>query len=518
MSETFRFQIHPQFRPIQKPQIDHTNARIYGVVAAMNVEATGHGVCCDHKALELLAALGNGHAKGVPGRFGHPGISENATGRKVQMATNWRVVRKAAVIDGKPFGGTHGEPQEFSYLLHDAELIEAARTSPAFAQDPVAYILQIAESHPQQFAESMVLRATLVWTTADGKEVPVYETDGTDGTDEQGAAVVRRNPRPNNALTKVPVLRPFELIAVDFVNEGALTHTGLFPMSEGAGAGPCVNIFTPQAGASFYVQQLFETVDELRQRFHIPLEVLPQKVERLLRLYTDSRRNPRVNHLTGSAFSVGAVPDTAHTPILLGKGANMSRRTRRQQQRQVQAGAGQEQAFSGEGTSAGDSAMLSQEADETLEHSTAILRQAEQLAQLMTQSGVAMQEGPGLASSEQVGHLQEQLDQNTDQIHELTSQLKRLSELLVRNMELTAILQRNITRTNGEPVITQRVTAGGLNPLEQGLQFAHPQPAASWGLTPVAGIDERRQKLAVDEDGPEGRAIRAQQRRAAKQG
>ena len=191
----------------------------------------------------------------------------------------------------------------------------------------------------------------------------------------------------------------------------------------------------------------------------------------------------------------------------------MSRRTRRQQQRQVQAGAGQEQAFSAE-SEGGDSALLSQEADETLEHSTVILRQAEQLAQLMTQSGVAMQEGPALASSEQVAHLQEQLDQNTDQIHELTSQLKRLSELLVRNMELTAILQRNLARTNGEPVITQRVTAWGLNPLENGFQFAHPQPAANWGLTPVAGIDERRQKLAVDEESPEGRAIRAQQRRA----
>ena len=495
MSETFRFQIHPQFRPVQKPQIDHTNARIYGVVAAMNVEATGHGACCDHKALELLAGLGNSHAKGVPGRFGHPGISENATGRKVQMATNWRVVRKAAVIDGRQ--------QEFSYLLHDAELIAAARTSPAFAQDPVEYILQIAESHPEQFAESMVLRAMLVWTTADGQEIPVYETDGTDDGE------VRRNERPDNALTAVPVLRPFELIAVDFVNEGALTHTGLFPMSEGHQSG--VNIFTQQAGASFYVQQLFETVDELRQRFQIPLEVLPQKVERLLRLYSDSRRSPRVNQLTSGAFSVGAA-SAARTPILR-KGTNMSRRTRRQQQRQVQAGAGQEQAFSAN-SEGGDSALLSQEADETLEHSTVILRQAEQLAQLMTQSGVAMQEGPALASSEQVAHLQEQLDQNTDQIHELTSQLKRLSELLVRNMELTAILQRNLARTNGEPVITQRVTAGGLNPLENGFQFAHPQPAANWGLTPVAGIDERRQKLAVDEESPEGRAIRAQQRRA----
>ena len=495
MTETFRFQIHPQFRPLQKPQIDHTKARIYGVVAAMNVEATGHGVCCDHKALELLAGLGNGHAKGVPGRFGHPGISENATGRKVQMATNWRVVRKAAVIDGRQ--------QEFSYLLHDAELIEAARTSPAFAQDPVAYILQIAESHPEQFAESMVLRAMLVWTTPDGKEIPVYQ----EYEDEDGEPARRRNPRPDNALTEVPVLRPFALIAVDFVNEGALTHTGLFPMSEGGE----VNIFTPQAGASFYVQQLFETVDELRQRFQIPLAVLPQKVERLLRLYSDSRG--LAQQTKQGVFSVGAVPSAARTPSLLTKGANMSRRTRRQQQRQVQAGAGQEQAFSAE-SEGGDSAMLSQEADETLEHSTVILRQAEQLAQLMTQSGVAMQEGPGLASSEQVSHIQEQLDQNTDQIHELTSQLKRLSELLVRNMELTAILQRNITRTNGEPVITQRVTAGGLNPLENGFQFAHPQPGANWALTPVAGIDERRQKLAVDEDGPEGRAIRTQQRRA----
>ena len=118
-------------------QIDHTNAIIYGVCAAMNVEAIGHGICCDRQSLELTATLANQKAKGVAGRFGHPAFSENATGRKVQMATNWRVEDR----------GT------YSYLLHDSHLLDAARTSPAFAQDPVAYILRIAAQQPDQFAE-----------------------------------------------------------------------------------------------------------------------------------------------------------------------------------------------------------------------------------------------------------------------------------------------------------------------------------------------------------------------------
>jgi hypothetical protein len=59
---------------------------MYGIVAGMDVEATGHGICCDVKSLELIAQLANQAPEGVSGRFGHPGMSENATGRKGQLA------------------------------------------------------------------------------------------------------------------------------------------------------------------------------------------------------------------------------------------------------------------------------------------------------------------------------------------------------------------------------------------------------------------------------------------------
>jgi hypothetical protein len=60
---TVSFQIHPSFRERQPrpggPRIDRPNSRMYGIVAGMDVEATGHGICCDVKSLELIAQLAN---------------------------------------------------------------------------------------------------------------------------------------------------------------------------------------------------------------------------------------------------------------------------------------------------------------------------------------------------------------------------------------------------------------------------------------------------------------------------
>jgi hypothetical protein len=166
---TISFQIHPSFRPHQQPKIDRPNSRLYGIVAGMGVEATGHGVCCDVKSLELIATLANANQEGISGRFGHPGMSENATGRKVHLAYNWRVLK------GEKTGDKH------TYLVHDSQFMDAARTSPAFAHDPVEYIMNMAEQHPKHFAESLVLSANQVWTTADGKELPTWEEVEEDG-------------------------------------------------------------------------------------------------------------------------------------------------------------------------------------------------------------------------------------------------------------------------------------------------------------------------------------------------
>lgn len=54
------------------------------------------------------------------------------------------------------------------------------------------------------------------------EDVPLYIKDA--------EGYLRENPRPDDALTALPVLRPTAFYYCDFVNEGALTHQGMFSL------------------------------------------------------------------------------------------------------------------------------------------------------------------------------------------------------------------------------------------------------------------------------------------------
>jgi hypothetical protein len=528
---TFSFQVHPSFRERQPTKIDRPNSRMYGVVAGMDVEATGHGMCCDVKSLEQLAALANQFPEGVSGRFGHPGMSENATGRKVQLAYNWRVLK------GEKAGDNH------TYLVHDSQFMDAARTSPAFTHDPVEYIMNMAEQYPRHFAESLVLSAALVWTTKDGKELPLWE----EVEDEDGYKHRRTRKRPENALTKVPVVRPTAVHFCDLVNDGAVTHSGLYPLSAGGDITAFASIFTEENGPNYVLDHLFATVDDLRRRFNIPLEGLQPKVRRLLSLYIDSREAvaaetakmdgvDRINSHPEGTRGVSPVSPPVqpvffesafarkNAPIARKDEEPMSNRRQRSLRRQERAHGAPERgqplsASGGLPVELSENEAMAAEAEAALDQASAMLSQAEQMANSMVQSTVALQDTPALASAAQVVHLQEQLDQHTDQLHELTSHLKRLSELLVKNMELTSALQRNLARANGDTVVTHRVPVLGATGGLEGFQFQQPAPGA-WaaGQQPVS-TEQRRDQLpsGVDPESAEARAIRVQQRRAAQQ-
>ncbi|MCE7980349.1 MAG: hypothetical protein DYG89_04095 [Caldilinea sp. CFX5] len=516
---TISFQIHPSFRPRQQAKIDRPNSRLYGIVAGMDVEATGHGVCCDVKSLELIAQLANGAPEGISGRFGHPGMSENATGRKVHLAYNWRVLKSE-----KP-GDKH------TYLVHDSQFMDAARTSPAFTHDPVEYIMNMAEQHPKHFAESLVLSATQVWTTEDGKELPTWE----EVEDADGYKYKRTRKRPDNALTNVPVLRPTAVHFCDFVNDGAITHSGLYPMASpldwgGLRGGAFSSIFTEENAPNYLLDHLFATVDDLCRRFNIPLEALQPKVKRLLSLYIDSRS---AQEATTANAPRGGSPSGAPTPSPVYFSAHprtggvprkdhpmSTRRHRLARHRNRPQGALEQRqelgALADPAVNLTDQEELAAETDEALGHASAILSQAEQMANSMVQSTVALTDAPTLASAAQVAHLQDQLDQHTDQLHDLTTHLKKLSELLVKNMELTNALQRNIARANGETVVTQRVPVLGATGGLEGFTFQQPAPGA-WaaGQQPIS-TEQRRDQLptGIDPDSPEARTIRRQQQRA----
>lgn len=280
MSTLLRLRTAPTYWT--RARVDRKNLRLYDVVAMKaNVEALGHDCMSDLKTLHMTAVLGNKHRGGigVQGRFGHPAMSENSAGRKVMLSREFRV--------------------QGDKLLHTVDLMESARKSPAFAQDPIEYILDMAEQQPQELAESVVIKTDLVWTFADGTEFNVRDVEGM----RQAGHFDDQEPpydRPTNALTELPVMRPKELYYLDLVNEGALTHDGMFS--------------TDMAQAMFlgtaneYAQQLFELVDDWRDRYNIPLDALPGKVNGFVNTYVSLRGGEMAsktgNRTTGRTKSV----------------------------------------------------------------------------------------------------------------------------------------------------------------------------------------------------------------------
>ena len=261
----FRFRSTPTWGMSSDVHIDADNGIIYGVTAMQaGIEALGHGVMADALTLSKLATLGNAKTSGVRGRFGHPGASENATGKQVQMAKAFRVAGNK--------------------LLHDSHLLLSARKSPAFSQDPIAFILDMAENSPTEFGESAVISAATVWTLADGREVSV-ELDAPGeyfypiglpqdvALDDKG--------RPITATTDLPVLRPEQFHYVDFVNEGALTHEGMFSVNLAA------DMFSGHS--SEFAHELFSLVDRWREAYGVPLDDIPLKVNQLTAKYLAAR-------------------------------------------------------------------------------------------------------------------------------------------------------------------------------------------------------------------------------------
>lgn len=205
---------------------------VHDIVAMQaGVTALGHDFQTDSKTLELMQVLGNQtkeYQGGVVwGRLGHPGMSENATAKKILEARNFRIAGNE--------------------LIYDAHLLESSRLSPAFSNTnpPYEWLFYIAENNPKEVASSVVVYAYTVWTTPDGAELTAGE-----------------NERPENALTDLPVLRPVVFDYVDIVNEGALTYNGMFERAF-------------KGTSSAYLAELFPALDQFREQFQIPLKELP---------------------------------------------------------------------------------------------------------------------------------------------------------------------------------------------------------------------------------------------------
>ena len=389
-----------------KPKIDRGNLTISGITAMQaGVEALGHGVMTDGTTLDLMLQLAQANPKPFRQRFGHPGISENAAGKQVAQASNFRI--------------------QNGNLLHDSRLLESARISPAFAQDPIEFILTVAETDPDMFSESVVIDADVVWRLSDGREVPQYPPRDEDGDVIEDADIVRddRTKRPITATTPLPLLRPTEFYYVDFVSEGALTHDGLFPedMPE-----TMQRLFA--SGVSAYAEELFNLVDNWLESYRIPLSDLPKKCDQLLSSYISIRSKDKK---------------------FMNRNQNFSAVDEQNDESEVVVAAAQPE-------------LDPLAAMETL------------AASLGTVEFTELRSEPGV-----IEHLAADIAELSAKYTKMSEKFDRMLQLLQANLEATSAMQRNLTRVSGEPVVTARVPKQAKTTLENVQpQYVHPAPSA----------------------------------------
>lgn len=414
--QTFRF--YSALPATTNARIDRQNAILRGVTAMQaGVEAIGHGVQADLQTLYSLAAMGNANPKGIRGRFGHPAISENATGKQVQVAKNFRV--------------------EGDNLVHDSHLLQTARKSPVFSQDPVEFLLGLAEDSPSEFGESVVIEADLVWTLDDGTETDAVVPDE-DGP--LGGYIMAD--RPKSALTPLPVLRPLKFHYVDVVNEGALTHDGLFPASA-----QMAQMFFAGHSSEF-ADQIFQTVDAWRERYQIPLSALPEKVEQVVDTYMALRQKERTmrKKYTMEQEPVDAVIDT---PV--------------------------------DGSASSPTEQF--ESDPVDDKMAELDAKADALANRKRDLSSDTRMQQALAKIEvledRVQHMTDLLMQCFDETTAMADEFEAKVIALQNNYQT---LQRNYKRLNGETDVTVKVPTARHQPLEQTQQYAHPTPANGFAM------------------------------------
>jgi NADH dehydrogenase/NADH:ubiquinone oxidoreductase subunit G len=175
-------------------RVDREAHIIYGVSAAQPVEALGHDMILDRKAINQIVEHGNAARNGVKSRFTHPGLSSNGLGKYLGRLRDFREEGGKAVAD-----------------LHIAD--SAFKTPEG---DLGTYVMDLAEGDPDMFGMSVVIKGQRVWTLGDGSEVDIADEEG------------RQRKRPDNATTDKPVMRVKQLMAVDAVDEPAANRDGLF--------------------------------------------------------------------------------------------------------------------------------------------------------------------------------------------------------------------------------------------------------------------------------------------------
>jgi hypothetical protein len=160
-------------------KLDSDQKILYGVQVAMLGEAKGHGFELDDMSLDKIVELGNAKPEGIKVRFGHPSMCSPALGTFLGVRKNFR-------RDGE-------------YVRADLYMSEAADASKA------EHVLKMAKYEPAHIGNSVVINAELE-ERLDANGSVMKDEDGDD---------------------MMPVVRPYELLAVDVVDEPA-SGNGMF--------------------------------------------------------------------------------------------------------------------------------------------------------------------------------------------------------------------------------------------------------------------------------------------------
>lgn len=481
---------------LMKPKIDRTNNVIHGAVGMTAfTEALGHNVMADLVTLEQFADQGNAKKNGVRGRLGHPGISEQSTGKQVQIAKNFRV---------------SGDK-----LVHDMHLVNFARKSPAFSQDPIEFILDAAENYPSEIGESVVASVDLYWIFDE-------EGNGQELSEEEYHLVHWGLDRHPDSIYQWPVMRLREggFKYIDVVSEGALTHEGLFEVS-------LSEMF--QGRSSQFGLELFTLIDRWRKQYNIPLEELELKSKQLLEkyLFTRSRkeddmsitdeaiaRRAQTRNLGRQAMALEAQPTI---PEVDPEG------TETEQEEMPEVDAPEEELEADETPQPTPPVTPPTPQPAGTAEIKASVNPLEAAEKLMAE--LSAKETEQAEAKTQFDALAGRVKELSEKVDKLTGDLARASDLLANQAEWIGRLSNNVARIDGERVVKETVPRFSTNQHDRlepvmpnspqdMIQNSHPVPNANRFS---AGIDGMPQGLILAGDTPQTAAEKAIQNQTRRQ-
>ena len=166
-------------------RVDREKGLIFGFVVVQEGITHDRRGEFDSKELDNIINLGNDVKMGLKSRFGHPNMSSTALGTFLGRASNFR--------------------RDKDLVRADLKLDESAFQTPD--GDLASYIMSLAESDPEAFGASMVIR----WE-AEFKQKIVRDDDGKDTGDKE------------DDFSEPPFIRVKKLFAVDAVDDPAATN------------------------------------------------------------------------------------------------------------------------------------------------------------------------------------------------------------------------------------------------------------------------------------------------------